>query len=258
MQSNAKQCKAKHAAIRSIIGSSCTGKVRGKFSSFAHKRRTLGQMHGESSAKPLEEHVPATDLARATAPLPCAAKPGNEHALSDALNWLGPEKQEEEKQVTDLVPQSHATAASSREVPAIQPPASAMEDETNQESTRIKAALKRIYNNVGFNASTNQWVLPNPDMGESLNHVHWPKMLGMDEFPPTLVIDKVIPTFYVNEPDPNRADKPRLDILVCFTNGSTVRYHPQATPIWSNDPQPTDAVRTRLNRAANLARARQR
>ena len=41
-------------------------------------------MHKESSAKPREGHVPASDLARATASLPCAAKPGNEHTLSDA------------------------------------------------------------------------------------------------------------------------------------------------------------------------------
>ena len=67
---------------------------------------------------------------------PCAAKP------SDST-------------VTDLVPQSHATASSSEGVPAI-PPADAMADRTNQESTRIKEALQRIYKNVKFDASTNQ------------------------------------------------------------------------------------------------------
>ena len=133
-----------------------------------------------------------------------------------------------------------------------------MADQADRDSARIKEALKRNYKNVTFDATTNKWLLPEPEMGESLKHVHWPSMLGMSEFPPTLVIKDIIPKFYVDEPDPNRGDKPRLDILVCFQNGVTVRYHPQATPIWSHEPMPTNAMRTRWNRAANLAKGRAR
>ena len=160
--------------------------------------------------------------------------------------------------VTDLVPISNATATSSEGVLAVRPPENAMAHQTNQQSTHIKAALQRIYKNVKFDASTNQWLLPEPDMGESLKRVHWPSMLGMSEFPPTLVIQDIIPKFYVDEPDHNRGDKPRLDILVCFQNGKTVRYHPQASPIWSHEHMPIDAMRQRYNRAAKLARAQAR
>ena len=58
--------------------------------------------------------------------------------------------------VTDLVPISHATATSSEGVLAVRPPENAMAHRTNQQSTRIKAALQRIYKNVKFDASTNQ------------------------------------------------------------------------------------------------------
>ena len=62
------------------------------------------------------------------------------------------------------------------------------------------------------------------------------------------------PTFYVDEPDPNHHGAPRLDIVVSFANGKSVRYHPSAHPIWSDEPQPTAAMQKRYNHTRNLAK----
>ena len=51
-----------------------------------------------------------------------------------------------------------------------------------------------------------------------------------------------MPTFYPDEPDPNQKDAPRLDIFVSFADGRSVRYHPSAEPIWSDQAQPTAPV----------------
>ena len=66
-------------------------------------------------------------------------------------------------------------------------------------------------------------------------------------------ITAATPTFYKHEPDPNRGDKPRLDIVVSFANGRSVRYHPSAEPIWSDELQPTKAMQVRYNRARKIA-----
>ena len=57
--------------------------------------------------------------------------------------------------------------------------------------------------------------------------------------------------FYEAEPDPTppfAKDRPRLDILVIFTNGTWLRWHPDADLIWSTTPQPTAAMHQRMNR----------
>ena len=59
------------------------------------------------------------------------------------------------------------------------------------------------------------------------------------------------PQFYEEEPDPTpryARDTPRLDILITFTDGTWLRWHPDANLIWSTTPQPTDAMRQRMNR----------
>ena len=66
------------------------------------------------------------------------------------------------------------------------------------------------------------------------------------------VITAAVPTFYEDEPDPNHGDAPRLDILVSFADGRSVRYHPKANPIWSDELQPTQAMQCRYNRARNI------
>jgi len=61
-----------------------------------------------------------------------------------------------------------------------------------------------------------------------------------------------VPAFFHDEPDPNQWDKPRLDIVVSFDNGHSVRYHPGAAPIWSTSWMPTGAMQKRYNRAQHI------
>ena len=65
-----------------------------------------------------------------------------------------------------------------------------------------------------------------------------------------------VATFYLDEPDPNEGDKPGLDILFAMRDGSWMRYHPTAEPIWSHQALPTVAMTRRNNRARKLARQR--
>ena len=55
--------------------------------------------------------------------------------------------------------------------------------------------------------------------------------------------------FFLDEPDPNRQGRPRLDIVVTFADRSMCRYHPKADLIWNTDPQPTVAMTHRYNYA---------
>ena len=61
--------------------------------------------------------------------------------------------------------------------------------------------------------------------------------------------------FYEEEPDstpPFAKDRPRLDILITFIDRTWLRWHPNADPIWSTTPQPTDAMKIRMNRKKKL------
>ena len=40
------------------------------------------------------------------------------------------------------------------------------------------------------------------------------------------------PTFYMDEADHNRFDRPRLDFVVSFDDGQEMRYHPGTDYIW--------------------------
>ena len=81
--------------------------------------------------------------------------------------------------------------------------------------------------------------------------IPWPPLAGFRDN-----IASAVPTFYPDEPDPNQGDKPRLDVLFTMHDGSWVRYHPSAEPIWSHGPLPTDAMTQRYNRARKIARKR--
>ena len=65
-------------------------------------------------------------------------------------------------------------------------------------------------------------------------------------------LQSVSARFFTDEPDPNRGNRPRLDIVLTFDDGRWVRYHPKATLIWSDEELPSKAMRARYNYAANL------
>ena len=61
--------------------------------------------------------------------------------------------------------------------------------------------------------------------------------------------------FYSDEPDPTPPhwpDRLRLDVVITFTDGTWVRWHPSAKLICSTDVMPTSAIRNRMNRKAKL------
>ena len=97
------------------------------------------------------------------------------------------------------------------------------------------------------------WMTPATGPDDRLFGMNWRNMLNL---PAGREPTSFVPTFFHQEPDPNQRDKPRLDIVVSFDNGDSVRYHPSADPIWSTSPQPTDAMQQRYNRARKLARRR--
>jgi len=61
--------------------------------------------------------------------------------------------------------------------------------------------------------------------------------------------------FYSDEPDSTPLkwpDRPRLDVVVTFTDGTWVRWHTSAKLIRSTDAMPTSAMTIRMNRHAKL------
>ena len=51
---------------------------------------------------------------------------------------------------------------------------------------------------------------------------------------------------------PLMPDRPRLDVLITFTDGTTVRWHPSVKFICSTDELPTYEIMKRMNRKAKL------
>ena len=82
---------------------------------------------------------------------------------------------------------------------------------------------------------------------------YWKNILG-ENHPANTNLVSCVATFFENEPDHNRQNKPRLDIVLTFANGRAARYHPRAKLIWSDEPQPTKAMQKRFNLAAKRQR----
>ena len=115
-------------------------------------------------------------------------------------------------------------------------------------SPTIKSIFQHYNAGCVFNEESQQWAVPVTHDLDLFNQFHWTKMLDCgDEFPQGRFIVSTVPTFYTDEPDHNQGNKPRLDILVNFNDGETVRYHPRADHIWSSTQQPTRAMRKRYN-----------
>ena len=71
-------------------------------------------------------------------------------------------------------------------------------------------------------------------------------------YPHECALENISARFFEDEPDHNRMDKPRLDIVLNFADGRWARYHPKADLIWSTESLPTKAMRMRYNRAARF------
>ena len=105
-----------------------------------------------------------------------------------------------------------------------------------------------------WNENTNKWTVPaNEELSTSI--CNWASALGPN-YPSAEQVTKCVATFFEDEADHNQHGRPRLDIVVTFSNGLQVRYHPKATPIWSNEQQPTTAMEKRMQLMQKLMRRR--
>ena len=85
--------------------------------------------------------------------------------------------------------------------------------------------------------------------------IDWHRVLVNEPAVQSLSVESWHVQFYDDEIDPHPPlwrDRPRLDCVVRFAGGTTVRYHPQAVLIWSTQPMPTAAMLMRIRRKALL------
>ena len=77
----------------------------------------------------------------------------------------------------------------------------------------------------------------------------------------TLQVRKWKVKFYSDEPDPTPPewpDRPRLDVVITWTDGRWVRWHISGDLIWSTEDLPTVAMRMRYNRMRKLLKQREK
>ena len=123
----------------------------------------------------------------------------------------------------------------------------------------IRSIMEHYNAGCVFNNESQQWSVPETHHLDLINKFHWTNMLGFGvQFPPGTSIASIVPTFYLDEPDHNQQNRPRLDILISFIRGEiygeTVRYHPRAHLICSSSQQPTQAMQNRYNLREKLRR----
>ena len=172
-----------------------------------------------------------------------------EHPAGQAASAAKPDRSNADENDEETREEDTQGAPSS----AAQPAASSKEKPTEEQKSP-QLAIKRDVLNPLLEACTwgdaiGAWLTPATEPDARLCGMDWRNMLKL---PPGWTPTSFVPTFFHDEPDPNQKDKPRLDIVVSFGNGHSVRYHPSADPIWSTSPQPTDAMQKRYNRAKQI------
>ena len=98
-------------------------------------------------------------------------------------------------------------------------------------------------------------MVPNTqDLANQLDGFDWPHMIK-DERLERLEhgITTIVPTFYMDECDWNHYDRPRLDLVVSFSDGEAVRYHRKCKMIWL-PADPRDVAIAKRRQRLNLLR----
>ena len=111
--------------------------------------------------------------------------------------------------------------------------------------------LDPLYDACVWDEGTQRWVVPREKTPLSIDDAYWAGVLG-SKYPAGQTITSCDASFFQAEADSNRQNKPRLDIVLVFSGGTTVRYHPKAALIWSTDSLPTDAMIKRIRLRGKL------
>ena len=135
-----------------------------------------------------------------------------------------------------------ATVTDTTAQPATQP-------STSREITMKKRWADLYTHNCALEAG--RWTVFNQEL--PVGDHDWSKILGPGLSPGQRVV-KSVATFFEDEPDHNKNNAPRLDIVLTLNDGVTIRYHPNAALIYSTETQPTKAMQQRHNLANALRR----
>ena len=158
---------------------------------------------------------------------------------------VGPPAQGEEALAS--VPGEEALApAQGNTTPAVEPPAVTVQDLTH---AGLKEVITKLTGEGHWDVKTAVEHIP---VGNRQGPQSWQELV--ERWPSERVLRSVVATFFEDEPDPNRGDKPRCDFVLTMDDDTWVRYHPQAEPIWSTDRLPSGAMQGRYNRRKNLER----
>jgi hypothetical protein len=101
------------------------------------------------------------------------------------------------------------------------------------------------------------WITPvTQNMLRNVGWMDWPNMIKDERLLKSQhAMTRIMPTFYIDEADSNRFDRPRLDFVVEFDDGQAVRYHPAATPIWLPASADNAAIDKRRRYLAKIQRS---
>ena len=132
-------------------------------------------------------------------------------------------------------------------------PAAAASGKTNT-VTYFRRLSNRLSEENCVRDHAGMWTVRQAEHELPISDSNWAQILE-DNSPPGRVLEKSVATFFPAEADPNQDDAPRLDIVLTFSDGITVRHHPKAELIWSTQAQPTAAMQLRIHRAV-IHRAR--
>ena len=108
--------------------------------------------------------------------------------------------------------------------------------------------LKPMIQQCTWDKEQKKWNIPATK--ELLDEWNWAAIAKLDGWQAGN-LTSARPVFYTDEPDPNQDDKPRLDILLSMSDGTWVRYHPGANPIFSHEGA-TQAMQQRYDRREKL------
>ena len=104
-----------------------------------------------------------------------------------------------------------------------------------------------LTNRCSWDEAQQRWMPQRKQISYAPDQNAWREVLAADyptgsESSEEIPLAAVTATFFEDEADPIRDDKPRLDIVLQFKDTSWMRYHPKADLIKSTDALPSSAM----------------